>query len=178
MMERDEFGFCRSQLCTGEYILWKGKPERGNLLDSSDIFMIPFSLVWCGFAIFWEYSVISNGISPFALFGIPFVLMGLYIVFGRFIHKAYLRRHTCYVITNQKIIRLRRRKIDMLHANSLPPMRVEVHRNGNGTIRFGETMYGHRRSVGPDMNGGIFTIENIADLRQAQQAIATMTAKH
>ena len=93
MYERDEFDFCKRMLTQGEYVIWKGKPEKGRLFSRNDIVMIPFSLVWCGFAVFWFVSALSMGAPiPFAMFGIPFICVGLYLVFGRFIHTAHRRK--------------------------------------------------------------------------------------
>src|SRR5205809_7881260 len=92
------------ELSSGERLLWSGQPRRGFRLRSSDAFVIPFSLLWCGFAIFWETSVITKG-APFLfrLWGIPFVLVGLYIVFGRFIVDARTRERTFYGITSREL---------------------------------------------------------------------------
>ncbi len=37
-------------LMPDEYVLWNGKPGKGNLLTGQDVFMIPFSIMWCGAA--------------------------------------------------------------------------------------------------------------------------------
>ena len=169
-----DYSFCKQYMGDDEYILWKGKPEDGNLVTRQDIFMIPFSIMWCGFAIFWETTAILDG-GPifFCLWGIPFVLVGLYMVFGRFIHIKFLRKRTFYVITNKKIIRSRNNRIDILDGKMIPPIYIEVFRNGNGTIHFEVQTYGNvrgnRRNMG--MVDDRFKIENIADVIRVQQAI-------
>jgi len=88
-----------------EELVWEGRPATGLKLKASDAFMIPFSLVWGGFAIFWEYMAITMG-APFffALFGLPFVAIGLYLIVGRFFWDAYTRDRTRYALTTQRAI--------------------------------------------------------------------------
>jgi hypothetical protein len=98
------------ELHSDETLLWSGQPVPGIRLRPADIFFIPFSIVWCGFAVFWEASAIQmarqiGGISLFfILWGIPFVLIGLYMVVGRFYADALLRRRTYYGVTSERII--------------------------------------------------------------------------
>jgi hypothetical protein len=95
----------RSQLSLNEKILWSGQPKQGLTLRRSDLFAIPFSLCWCGFAIFWELAVLETDDSVFfKLWGIPFVLIGLYMVAGRFFYDAKQRSHSFYLVTSQRII--------------------------------------------------------------------------
>ena len=177
MIETDEYSFAKPYITPGEAILWRGKPGKGHLLTGQDIFMIPFSIIWCGFAIFWESLVIFGDAPIFmALWGIPFVCVGLYMVFGRFIWTAFLRKRTAYVITNKKIIRARGSRIDMIHGNSLPPMHTRAFRDGSGTISFGQHYtYTTRTSFERSYSAaGFFALENIPDVARVQQYIDQM----
>ena len=167
----DDFAFARPYLSAGETILWRGKPEKGHLLGPQDVFMIPFSIFWCGFAIFWFISALRAGF--FALFGIPFVCVGLYITVGRFIHLAWKRKNTAYVITTAKIIRKVGNRVDMLDAKTMPAIHVIARTDGTGTIRFGQPIYyGRRRRYnGIDPSEGLFTLDNIPDVARVQQIL-------
>ena len=174
MTELDDYSFANGYITPGETVLWRGKPGKGHLLTGQDVFMIPFSILWCGFAIFWETTAIASG-APFlfGIWGIPFVCVGLYMVFGRFLWAAYIRRRTAYVMTNQKIIRLRGNKIDMLEGRGMPEIHISAFRDGSGTISFG-TEYvrmSHRRSY---RNPNFFSLENIPDVARVQQYLHSM----
>ena len=170
----DEFAFARPYLAPGEAILWRGKPEKGHLLSGMDVFLIPFGIFYCSFAIFWTVSALTVAPLPFAMFGVPFICVGLYITMGRSIHTASVRKRTAYVITNQKIIRRRGNKIDMLDAKTMPAIHVTAHTDGTGTIQFGQPTYYHRRAYGYNgwsPNVGIFSMENIPDVARVQQIL-------
>ena len=95
----------RKELTGGEKLLWTGRPKAGFVLRSADVFLIPFSLFWCGFALFWEFGVIATG-APFffKIWGIPFVLVGLYMTIGRFFVDSIRRKNTRYGITDNRVI--------------------------------------------------------------------------
>ena len=129
------------ELSSGERLLWSGQPRRGMRLRSSDAFLIPLSLLWCGFAIYWEVSAIAMG-APlfFTLWGIPFVLIGLYIVFGRFIVDARMRERTFYGVTSERIIivsGLFSRQTKSLPLRTLSDISLTQRADGSGTITLG-----------------------------------------
>lgn len=173
----DDYSFSRPYLTAGETILWKGKPEKGHIFSTQDLLMFPFSILWCGFAVFWEAGVISSG-APFffQLWGIPFVCVGLYMVFGRFLWIAYIRKRTAYVITTQKIIRARGNKVDMLDGKTMPSVYVTAHRDGTGTIRFGHPTSFRRSRYNNSYtyNNDLFMLENIPDVARVHQILSTM----
>ena len=88
----------------GERILWEGRPDtRLFLLRKQDTFLIPFSLVWGGFAIFWNVGVWTGG-APFffSIFGLPFLIVGAYVTIGRFFHDQLRRRGTVYALSTKR----------------------------------------------------------------------------
>lgn len=101
----DEWQRLEPLLRPGERLRWAGRPDPAVHFTKTDLFMVPFSLLWCGFAIVWETLAITRGAPVyFALFGIPFVLMGLYFVFGRFVYKSGRKRNTVYGLTDSRAI--------------------------------------------------------------------------
>lgn len=93
------------ELSADERLLWIGRPRQGFLLRPADAFLIPFSLLWCGFAVFWESGVLGSSAPGFlAIWGIPFLLVGLYFVAGRFVTDVILRRGTAYGVTTSRVI--------------------------------------------------------------------------
>ena len=147
MYEEQDYQWARPYLGNDESILWKGKPEKLHLLELTDIYMIPFSLLWAGFAIFWEYSVFRSG-APifFMLFGGFFVLIGLFMVFGRFLFKAMLLKGTSYVITDKNVLIYQKQQIKVLKKESLPSLSVKRFKDGTGTIALEESSLFRRRS--------------------------------
>ena len=135
----------------GERQVWAGQPKQGLVLRASDTYMIPFSLLWAGFAVFWEASVLrTNAPGFFALWGIPFVLMGLYITVGRFFLDAYRRARTTYAVTSERVLINMRgfsASTKSLNLATLSDITLNERSDGTGTITFGPTnplaqMYG------------------------------------
>lgn len=132
----------RPELGRDERLLWAGVPGQGLRFRSSDWLMVPFSLMWGGFAFFWEFSVASIGKAPLfmKLWGIPFVLMGLYMIVGRFFADSLQRAHTDYGVTDQRVIiidGLFGRRVKSLALEGLADMSLSEGPDGSGTITFG-----------------------------------------
>jgi len=124
-----------------ETVRWSGAPPRGLMLRSSDWFAVPLSLLWGGFAIFWETIVIA-GRAPFffGLWGVPFVCIGLYMIVGRFFWEANVRSRTRYAVTDRAAyieVRGFRGSVRRYTGSALDDVRVERKPDGSGTLRFG-----------------------------------------
>jgi len=128
-----------SELTRGEELLWSGQPRPGLVFRSTDIFMIPFSLLWGGFAIFWVV-IVTAGSGWFGLLGIPFAAIGLFMIFGRFIWDAAMRSRTFYGVTDRRLITIRtrwRRAVSTIPIGQLGAIEMREHRSGRATIIFG-----------------------------------------
>lgn len=118
--------------------MWTGRPPGGLRFHSRDVFLVPFSLLWGGFAIFWETTVLtSQGPGLFALWGIPFVVIGLYMIVGRFFVDAWLRGRTAYALTSERALVLRTLSSEKLLTGRLEAAVVERRPDGRGVLRFG-----------------------------------------
>jgi len=99
----DPRALATEQLRPGERLLWVGQSDPARLFTGRDGFLVPFSLLWGGFAISWEVGVLTTG-APwfFALFGSVFALIGLQLIIGRFFVKRHRKRTEAFAVTDRR----------------------------------------------------------------------------
>jgi hypothetical protein len=136
------------ELTSGETVLWAGQPNTSVIFNKEDIFLIPFSLLWGGFAIFWELGVAGywgTGSRPGkewtfgVIWGIPFVLAGQYLIWGRFLVAAWKKRRTYYAVTNRRVIVVQQsftRRMASVYIDTLPNLIKQNGRRGFGSLLF------------------------------------------
>lgn len=132
-----------SRLLPNERIVWSGRPARGIKFTGSDLLTIPFDIFALFFAITWISAARSDG-SPleFRVFGISFVLVGLFVTAGRFPVDAWARSNTRYAIMERRGMIARESpvpKYTSIALDRLPETNLEEHSDGSGTITFGRT---------------------------------------
>jgi hypothetical protein len=96
-------------LAPDETILWQGQPHSTIKWSGLLSPVSAFGVIFTGFSLFWmimAFSMTSGSGIPvlsllFPLFGLPFFLVGLWLVAGRLVMDAWLRGHTWYTLTNQ-----------------------------------------------------------------------------
>lgn len=129
------------ELMAGESLLWSGRPRQGIAFNRSDIVLIPFSILWTGFAVFWVLGASSAGApAAFWSFGLIFVVVGLYTVLGRFFVDALQRGRTYYGVTSDRIVIVSEslgRRVKSLNLRTLTDVTFTTTAGGRGTITFG-----------------------------------------
>ena len=134
------------ELMSGESIYWAGIPDPRVIFHSDDWSAIPFSLVWTGSFVFWEAQALgvwgkalrSGGNTFMALWGIPFLVIGNYMVWGRFLADAWLKRRTYYAVTNRRVLVLQEgceRKSSTTFLEAIP--KIDREGTAMGTLWFG-----------------------------------------
>jgi hypothetical protein len=175
------------ELESGERLLWSGSPDSRRWICQQDAFLIPFSIVWGGFAIFWEATVLSSSTARsgvlFPLWGVPFVLIGLYLLVGRFFVRRWVRARTLYAVTDRRVIVIapswaRRESTTSVWLSSYPPIESRLASDGRGTLLIGSLGPAQRRlGSEPAWPGGHSMTANavvLADIRDAAGAYATI----
>ncbi len=127
-----------------EKILWSGQPEKGLFLTGGDIALFLFGLFWLGITVPFEYFAIESSDLFVMLFLVPFVLIGLYLLFGSFIYKNYKKKRTYYAVTNQRVLILINsfnKKVESKLISQIPVLSKTTNKDGIGTIQFDNTGY-------------------------------------
>lgn len=130
----------REYLESDEVLLWTGKPKKGLIFRLSDLYLIPFSIFFFGFSIVWINGVTSMGSWIFGIFGVPFAIIGLILVFGRFLIDANYRANTVYGLTENRLIvksGIFSKSIKSLNIRRLNVIELVENKDGTGNISIG-----------------------------------------
>lgn len=128
----------------GERLLWSGRPAQGLRLRRSDKILIPFSLIWLGFAVFMEYMAIHNDgdegvVWPLVIFGGVFILIGIHLVIGRFFVDAARRKSTIYGVTDSRaiIVSAGGKRVRAIKLSAVPEISLRENPDGTGDVLLG-----------------------------------------
>jgi hypothetical protein len=199
-MNPEAMATIQPELLSGESIVWTGQPNPRVVFHKDDAMLIPFSLLWGGFAIFWEMGVM--GLGPFGsdagrqwtfgvIWGVPFVLVGQYLIWGRFLYAFWKKSRVYYALTNRRAIAVQRapsRKIVSAYIDALPMLMKSVRSDGIGTVTFtqAEPLWSRRRGWGawdPMRIGDVPAFVDINDANEVYRLVADLrdqarSAKH
>lgn len=133
------------ELLPDERILWEGSPPTGVRFYAHDAELIPFSVLWVGFIGFWNYAAwsIPNDWSM-RIWGFPFCVVGAYLLLGRFMVDAWVRRRQRYFVTNRRVLITRagwRGGQCSLSLEDTPFIKMTERPDGSGDLRLGPATY-------------------------------------
>jgi len=142
----------QGELLSGERILWVGQPDPSILLSRADIFLVPFSVMWGGFALLFAGIIVaglvakggSGGLVFPLLWAIPFLVVGQYMIWGRFVYKHWRKRRTFYAVTNQRVLVVSgagNGRLQGAFISQIPVINRTLRKNGTGTVEFGSVPY-------------------------------------
>jgi hypothetical protein len=193
VISQDSVAAIQPELLSGESILWAGQPNRRVVFHKEDVFLIPFSLLWGGFAIFWEAGVsgfwannLRSGRWTFGMiWGIPFVLIAQYLIWGRFFYAAWKKKRTFYAVTNRRVIVVQNgwnRQMASSYLDSLPTLIKEEGSGGLGSLRFAQqdSMWSGRRGWGAWDGmavGNVPTFMDIEDVDSVYRLVSDLREK-
>jgi hypothetical protein len=130
-----------AELYPSEHVLWTGAPTRIPMFEPIDLVLIPFMTLWTGLAAFDFKNAMAHRSSGGFLAGI-FVAVGMYMLVGRLIVRFVALRSSQYTVTDRRlIVNLRvfgRPREFTEYLRNLKPPTLREHRDGLGTIRFGD----------------------------------------
>lgn len=195
----------RSELASGEQLLWVGQPRPGRMARSS-IPIVLFGIPWTAFAVFWTVMAsgiwfaagpaqVNNAAGPgvffsavfacFPLFGLPFVLVGLGMLSSPYWLYRQAKR-TFYALTDQRAIIWEAGWWNSLEVRSYGPVELtritrKEYADGSGdlvfeeTIHFGRNTDGHRTTS--TTRHGFIGIENVRKVEELlRKALLTKVA--
>lgn len=160
----------------GEQILWQGAPDPRVIFSLTQIPEILFGLFFAGFALFWTTMASLTG-GIFGLFGLPFLVVGLMVIFKSNYLMAFLNRHTYYTLTSRRAIIATSFPYVKREMKSYPidaKTEIELSQEDEfGTIIFHRKLWHSRRSGSRSKDIGFYRIQDarrvFSLMRQIQQ---------
>ena len=143
--EEEKRSHLLGELAPGETVVWQQAPARGAMARSN-LFGCVFGAIWLSFAIFWFVGALAaarfgGGLGLiFPLFGLPFIGVGIWMVFVLPRRQRRQAGSTIYAVTNQRLIIFSsqpNRTVRSLPLAAVRSVNKRVRRNGLGDLYFG-----------------------------------------
>jgi hypothetical protein len=161
------------ELAAGESLLWSGRPDpvrSSRAAYGCWVFAVP----WTAFSVFWMLmasGVLSGKLNlPFALFGLPFVLVGLGMLMAP--RWAYASaKKTVYAVTNQRLIVMtegRFRSVKSFYADDIGSLERRERPDGTGDLIFAKRAW---RDSDGDRRYSETGFTGIRDVRSVEQLV-------
>lgn len=166
-----------SELEPGERIEWMDTPlPRFFTAKSTAKFL--FAIPWTAFALFWMYGAsgfkLHAGISVFALFGVPFVLIGIAMLLSPiWAYRSSLK--TVYVVTDRRAITFdggRTTTIRSYSPEKLAGVFRRERKDGSGDVILGVNQWKDSNGHHQAEDLGFLRITNPREIEQSLKKLA------
>ncbi len=160
------------ELKGGERLYWTGQPIAKRMALKAipvSIFAIP----WTAFAFYWTYSAAGNKIPDlsrpedwFALFGLPFIIIGLNMLFAPFWYYRKAQK-VVYAITSVRAIIFegsRNLKVKSYGPERLKNLSKNQKMDGSGDIIFEKTQNSDNREKTDSFLVGFMAVGNVNEV--------------
>lgn len=167
-----------------EALLWTGKPTKEIKLLPAEKFNMLFGIIWTIFSLFWITMATIGAMSAsedsltislvFPLFGIPFLIVGIYFIFIAPIRGRNRRKNMEYALTNKRILILYQGKNTILQAfkySEIQNINFASDADDVGCVTFTNTVH----SVGANgsrVSRGVYGLYNISKVKKVYKIFA------
>jgi hypothetical protein len=158
-----------SRLARGEKLIWSDRPRPKLLAQRELNFGFFVGIFFFGFALFWMSMASQAG--AFALFGIPFVAVGLWIVSGPL--RAYYRAaNLVFALTDRRALIVSRNEVKSYPLEQIDFVDTKSFADGSGHVYF------HKEPTGfsgwPSQQPGALQNSGFLAVAKAEQVAATL----
>ena len=168
------------ELDSDEQVLWWAQPKPSRFARQA-LPAFLFAIPWTAFAVFWmcgaagfEVPDFSEGRHFFALFGLPFVLVGLAMLSSPLWMMRKARR-TLYVVTQRRAILFEGGWGTIVRSfgpEKLTDMVRHEKRDGSGDLIFEQKVAGESERAGRTTEVGFLGINGVRDIEKVLRIIA------
>ena len=174
----------QDELKPGETLAWVGQPNPSRSMKSGFVLWV-FFIPWTAFSLFWMVGAsgfnmqrLDGGAGLFALFGLPFVLIGL----GGLSAPLWLRRRagsTVYAITNQRALVIAGVKsitVKSYLAGDIANTEKTQHQDGSGDLVLRTEHYRDSDGDSRTSKEGFFSINDVREVERLIENLSKGTA--
>jgi hypothetical protein len=115
------------------------------------------------------------------IWGIPFVVIGQYLIWGRFVYAAWKKKRIHYAVTNRRVMVVQTgssRQVASAYIDTLPTLIKESGSSGIGTLRFVESVPSGRNASWDGLAvGAVPTLVDIEDVDSVYHLVSDLREK-
>jgi len=174
----------QNHLLPGEEMLWDGQPKLNGRFRANSAGISVFGIIWLSFSLFWTIGAFAAtrasgalGIISllFPLFGLPFITIGVFMVFFAPAKQRTKNQSTYYYVTDKRIIinisTQKSPSFSSIFYGDIQGAQIIQNRDNTGNIVFtpmifGGQSYSGNTSAVPSVGNCFYRIESAHDVHQ------------